>query len=290
VESRADAYLERNFHTIDQFRTHLRILRRHRIVAPAEVLDREARPAGLRVAITFDDGYKNNEIAAELLDEAGMPWALYVATGEIGSERTIWTALIGLLLLQGRASAVEVLDQRWPLHDRDQRLASFGAIRRVAKELPQAERLQLLDDLLEQFDPGEADSLLDAFPSFKMLSWDDLRSLSSHDVTIGSHGVVHEIHNPAQTEAVLRQELEQSRAAIHERLGRDCTTFAFPNGDEAEPSRRLASEAGYQTAFTTEDGTVGADSAGLALPRLTAIGDTVSFTRVLLSGSAVGRA
>lgn len=286
VDAKTDAYLERNFHTIRQFREHLRILRRHRVVPPEQVIDAAKEASQLTVAITFDDGYRNNEIAAELLDAARLPWALYVSTGEVGGDSTIWTVRLGLLLLHGKAPSVEAFDQKWDLTDRNVRLASFGAVRRRAKQLGRPDRVALLDELVSQFEPGEEERLLTEFPSFNMLNWSDLRSLRDGGAAIGSHGVDHEIHHERQPDHVIEDELHLSQRAISENLGAPCTSLAYPNGDFTDRSRRVAQELGYLTAFSTVDDTVHAGTDPLALPRLTARGDLTGFHRSLLTGQS----
>lgn len=284
VERKTDPYLERNFHTVQQFRDHLRILGRHRVVAPTEVVAAAKQASRLTLAITFDDGYLNNEIAAEILEAARLPWAIYVSTGEIGRGATIWTARLGLLLLHGQAPSVDAFDQRWRLADRELRLACFSVVRRRAKQLAQRERVAFLEELVSQFEPGEEQRLLAEFPSFRMLDWPGLRSLRDSGATVGSHGVTHEIHHERQPYHVIEEELRISQRTIREELGSTCTTLAYPNGDITDRSRQFARDLGYLTGYTTADGSVHADSDPLALPRLTARGDLVEFGRSLLTG------
>jgi len=284
VERKSDPYLERNFHTVQQFRDHLRILGRHRVVAPGEVVTAAKQASQLTIAITFDDGYRNNDIAAEFLEAARLPWTLYVSTGEVGRGATIWTARLGLLLLHGKAPSIDAFDQRWKLSDRELRLACFGVVRRRAKQLGREERVAFLDDLVSQFEPEEEQRLLDEFPSFRMLDWPGLRSLRDSGATIGSHGVTHEVHHERQPDHVINEELHDSQRTIRAELGSECTTLAYPNGDFTDRSRQVARDVGYLTAYTTVDGTVHADSDPLTLPRMTARGDLVEFERSLLRG------
>ncbi len=286
VEAKRDPRLERNFHTIDQFRAHLRILRSHVVVPPEQVTRAGKGGSRVRVAITFDDGYRNNLLAAELLEEAGLPWGLYVSTGVVGSRSTVWTARLALLLLHGDAPRVDVLDRSWDLTTRRARLEAFQAIRRPAKLLARPERVALLDTIFTQFPAGEEERLLASFPSFAMLGWDDLRTLAGSGVTIGSHGVDHEIHHPDQTLEVVESELQRSRATISAELGVDCRSVAYPNGDATTASRRIAERCGYSMGFTTQEGVVAPGCDPFALPRLDAIGDPVIFARTLLRGSS----
>lgn len=284
IANKANGIIDRNFHTIEQFRAHLGYLRRFRVISPDEAANPNVWSRRLTVVITFDDGYKNNEIAAELLEAARLPWGLYVSTDVVGTASTIWTARLSMLILHGHASQVEVLGRCWRLSTPDERRVSFNAIRRTAKSLSQPKRVALMDELVEQFDSGEESRLIAEFPAFKMLNWSDLRSLSASGVTIGSHGVSHEVQHANQPDAVIEAELSESQTAISRQLGIDCTTLAYPNGDSTECSRQIASRLGYRTAFTTVDRAIRPQDLPLALPRLSARGDPVEFVRSLLRG------
>lgn len=289
VDTKRDPYLERNFHTVEQFRSHIHILRRQRVVPVEDVVEAAKSASKLTVAITFDDGYKNNQIAAELLAAAHLPWALYVSTGAIGGDSTIWTAQLGLLLLHGHAASIEAFGREWDLSDRAHQLESFQAVRNAAKRLSQADRIRFLDDLVTQFDDGEEERLIAAFPQFQMLNWDDLRSMAASGTTIGSHGVNHEIHHADQPTPVIESELSGSQSMLRSQLRVASTTLAYPNGNWTDRSRRVAEQLGYRTAFTTVDDVVRGDADPFSLPRLAALGNEVAFTRSLLSGRTSGR-
>lgn len=284
VESKIDPYLERNFHTLDEFRAHLRHLRHHRVIPADHASLGKYGRSGLTVSITFDDGYHNNLIAADLLHDAKLPWSIFISTGVIGTSSTIWTAQLGLLLLHGHSNAVDVLGRRWPLANRAQRLEAFGAIRRAAKALVRVDRLRLLQDLTDQFASGELERLLESFPSFRMLDWSSVRSLNSSGVTIGSHGVDHEILHDRQPPSVVRAEIDGSIGAIERELGVRCISLAFPNGDCSADSCEIARLRGIRSAFTTVDGSVPTDGDRLALPRIDAPGDRMEFVRALIRG------
>jgi hypothetical protein len=75
--------------------------------------------------ITFDDGYANNLQAAEILDPARLPWAVFVSTGALGRENSIWTVELSLLIFHGQAEKVESLGRVWSLSNRQAREDAF---------------------------------------------------------------------------------------------------------------------------------------------------------------------
>src|SRR5439155_11804772 len=111
-----------------------------------------------------------------------------------------------------------------------------------------------------QFPNSETERLLEQFPTFQMLTWKELRRLPEAGVEIGSHGVDHEIHHPAQHPEVRRRELVESKKEIERQLGSPCRLFAFPNGDYCEHSAREIEAAAYELSFTTRPDFIRPDS------------------------------
>ncbi|MEI8039967.1 MAG: polysaccharide deacetylase family protein [Verrucomicrobiota bacterium] len=218
--------------------------------------------------ITFDDGYANNLVAAELLGKAGLPWAIFVSTGAVGRNKAIWTVELSLLLLHGHAAQFDALGQAWKLASREQREAAFQAVRCPLKSMPALPRRAVMDAIRMQFPRDETERLLEQFPSFQMLTWAELRQLVGAGVEIGSHGIDHEIHHAAQNPEVRRRELVESKKEIERQIGRPCRFFAFPNGDYCEHSAPEVEEAGYELAFSTRPGLIQPGSNRFLLPRV----------------------
>lgn len=272
VESKKDAKLERNFHVATDFRSHIKLLRRFRILGLAELkyeLSGKARKSSKPAAVlTFDDGYANNLMVAEILTPFRLPWFLFVSTGVVGRAKLLWTVELSLLILHGQANQVEVLGKAWSLASRKERELAFQGIRYPLKSMAATQKRATMDLIAQQFPSGESQRLLKEFPSFEMLSWEEIEQLSSAGVEIGSHGVDHEIHHPNQTGAVRRRELMESKTELETRLERPCHVFALPNGDFNSLSTTEIRDAGYHLAFTTQPGTATLASNRYLLPRM----------------------
>lgn len=282
TEQPKDSRLERNLHLLSDFRAHVSFLLRFRVLSFVQLKEEITKPANSRkpaVVITFDDGYVNNLLAAEILSAFRLPWLSFIATGAVGRENSIWTVELSLLLLHGAAAKLELFDKLWPLGTREEREVAFQAIRPSLKTLPSIQRKQMMQCIREQFPKEETKCLLSKFPSLQMLSWEEVSQLASAGAEVGSHGVEHEIHHANQPEVVRRRELIDSKAELEKRLGKPCDAFAFPNGDFNEASAVEVSKAGYQLAFTTYPRTVTENSNPFLLPRLYPPNLLVNFAR-----------
>jgi peptidoglycan/xylan/chitin deacetylase (PgdA/CDA1 family) len=99
------------------FEAYCRFLGRYFDVVPlAELLGRlkESKPIGGAVAITFDDGYKDNrEVAAPILERHGLSACFFIATDFIDTDRVgWWDAEVGVRSRWMSWDDVRALDQR----------------------------------------------------------------------------------------------------------------------------------------------------------------------------------
>lgn len=80
--------------TVAEFAAYCDFFRDHFEVVPlSEIVQRvrDDRALDRTLAITFDDGYWDNEaVAAPLLEERGLPACFFIATNFIGSQRVPW--------------------------------------------------------------------------------------------------------------------------------------------------------------------------------------------------------
>ncbi len=81
------------------------------------------------------------------------------------------------------------------------------------------------------------------------MSWVELRVLVEHGWEIGSHSRTH-ARLPQIDDAKLKEELNASREELEDRLGRPCTTLAYPYGEADDRVVAAAAAAGYQAACT----------------------------------------
>jgi peptidoglycan/xylan/chitin deacetylase (PgdA/CDA1 family) len=121
------------------------------------------------------------------------------------------------------------------------------------------------------------------YPTF--LTWRLLRQLESRGIEIGSHTATH-ASLPSLSDSGVLRELVQSRLAFERRLRHPVQWLAYPGGAYDGRIERLAKQAGYVLAVTTEHGSVQSARRPLALPRLRVLDSTgVAGLAAMLRGS-----
>ena len=85
---------------------------------------------------------------------------------------------------------------------------------------------------------------------FRLLDWSKVREMAGRGIDFGSHTCTHPLLtriSPSQR----RDEIVRSRFDLEQRLGREVTSFCYPQGDLDEDAMRIVEEAGYRCAVVT---------------------------------------
>ena len=90
-------------------------------------------------------------------------------------------------------------------------------------------------------------------PQRRLLSREQIIEMHRYGIQFGSHSKTHARLNRL-SDLSLRQEVTDSKRFLEDLLGTEVTSFSYPWGETDLRVRRAVAEAGYQTAFTTEDG------------------------------------
>ncbi|MCH8968278.1 MAG: polysaccharide deacetylase family protein [Planctomycetes bacterium] len=214
------------------------------------------------VAVTFDDGYRNNyDFALSILKSHGIPATFFLSTGLIGTDRQFWTDKVEHWInLTCRVSLDLVLDGepfQCDLRETDQRIEAVIRIKSKLKSISPSERDDALSELnryCEVDDDGKDVS------NYQSMSWDQVRDLdSSPDYEVGGHTVNHEIMAYLD-DAALEREIYDCIATVETELGHECDLFSYPEGQaEHYDGRTIAHlrEAGVSICPSAIDGTNG---------------------------------
>ncbi len=219
------------------------------------------------LAITFDDGYADNEeIAAPILKRLGLTATFFVSTGFLDGG-CMWNDRV---IESIRACEGDHIDLR------TQGLQDF------ALDSPAARRqaVQSILSGIKHHGPAERQAIADAVVATAgrpplpqlMMRPDQVRAMRAHGMDIGAHTVTHPILTRLDGDAAHR-EMQDGKHALESMLGEAVTLFAYPNGvplqDYSGSHVAMARDCGFKAAVSTAWGSGSMRSDRFQLPRFT---------------------
>lgn len=254
---------------------------------PARLAD--PRPGRFFVALSFDDGYRDNlDHAWPVLARHQVPWTLFVTPGFAERTARLWWLELEEAIRALPQVALDLPDGRFsaPAGTDAEKQKAFDQLYWRLRKGPEASLLSAIADLSRQagVDPV-------ALVERECLPLETLRALAgAPGVTIGAHTMSHPML-AKHPENVARREIVASKAWLEEKLGLSIRHFAYPVGDPGSAGPRefaLAKEAGFASAVTTRPGHLFPEHAEhlYALPRVSLNGlhQNEAALRALLSG------
>jgi peptidoglycan/xylan/chitin deacetylase (PgdA/CDA1 family) len=224
------------------------------VVRLSDALERMAggQPLPARsVALTFDDGYRDNlDVAVPALARHGLPATFYLVPRFLDGELGAWWEDLAAAFRHATAPEVTWDGIRHPLGDPAERAQAQERIALQLKTLSARSREQAVAEIAHRIVP---DGTVER-PLF--MDWDGARALLAAGHDVGSHSMTHAILS-REDEASQTEELAESRGRLTSRLGAPVDSVAYPNGhreDYDETTLRLVREIGYKGAVTTTPG------------------------------------
>jgi peptidoglycan/xylan/chitin deacetylase (PgdA/CDA1 family) len=223
--------------------------------------------ASRALAITFDDGYADNEeLAAPILRHLGLPATFFIATGFLDGA-TMFNDQVIEAIRGCRHEELDLSPLGLPTHrlrSAAERKRAIEAILQQIKHLEQAQR-QAAADMIVRLAGTPT-------PPRLMMRPDQVRSLRAQGMEIGAHTVTHPILTRLPADAALG-EMMRGKRELEAIVGEPVRLFAYPNGvprqDYAAEHARMARECGFSAAVSTAWGAASARSDRYQLPRFT---------------------
>jgi peptidoglycan/xylan/chitin deacetylase (PgdA/CDA1 family) len=244
------------------FDAHVRILAEFaNVVAPTDLPAlargvRAPRARGPIVAITLDDGYRDNyEHAFPILREHGVPAGFFVATGLIDGRCSSWWEELRWIVRNTERDGLPATD--WlPVaiaFDEPDRNRARRALESLYKALPGDLTDAFLDAIGEAAGTGRRP--LESSDGTWM-SWDMLREMRAAGMTIGGHTDTHPVlaRLPADRQ---EHEIATCAARLEAELGEPMEVFSYPIGMPESfdaDSRRCLQAHGVKVAFSCYGG------------------------------------
>jgi peptidoglycan/xylan/chitin deacetylase (PgdA/CDA1 family) len=204
------------------------------------------------VALTFDDGYRDNlRLAVPILERLGLPATFFLVPGLLSRTTRPWWELVGWACGRAGPDRVEFEGRTVGLATPAARRKAAATVAELVKRRDRAARDAAVAELVARCQPAGTPGEDALF-----LDWEEAGRLAARGFAIGSHTLHHSIlaEEPPAEQA---SDLELSRRRLQERLGVPVELLAYPNGTPADYDRttiEAAARAGYAGAVTVVGG------------------------------------
>jgi peptidoglycan/xylan/chitin deacetylase (PgdA/CDA1 family) len=236
------------------------------------------------VALTFDDGtfdfYKQ---AHPILREFNFPATLYLTTFYSGYNKPVFNVMCSYLLWKGRGRTLNLKTITGSRSSFD--LSAEGSCSEILRQIQISARERNLSaeekDALAANLAKEVNIDYDALLANRILHLvndDEVKQLADNGVDVQLH--THRHRTPMDRELFLR-EIKDNHDSIREVTGTSPSHFCYPSGVYDSAFLPWLSEAGVESATTSELGLASVSSNPLLLPRLL---DVSSLSSVEFSG------
>jgi peptidoglycan/xylan/chitin deacetylase (PgdA/CDA1 family) len=244
------------------------------MVSLAAVPSWAKRKNRLRIAVTFDDGWRDtSEIAFPLTQKWRVPTTVFVCPGLVGKAVPFWPEHVG--------RAWRIVLQYPQQKIRFETICREAGLQRQSRNPRAAGQLEALLSQLKQLPASELERTVQKFVDFARatplalevsspdatMTWEETARIASQGAQIGSHTQSHQILTTISASTV-QSELSESKRILESRLALPCTLFAYPNGYWSTEVHDHVVKAGYSLAFVNSLGIWNSDIDLWLIPRV----------------------
>lgn len=255
------------------------LARKYRVVPLSEFFSGRPLPDHA-VAITFDDGYRNNvRVAAPILKNFRMPATFFVTTGFLYGSHVPWWYELRMAITKATVPSIDIVGESpLPVATSADKVNALIRLEERLKSLPEEERKQILTAIIRLSGCHKTD----AYP---MMNENDVRELIAMGFDVGPHTVSH-VSLGHETESRAVQEAVDSVAHVGRLIKRVPICYSYPYGRPENISEAVVNalkEAGCRGAVTTTSGLNDSGTDPYRLRRLNISGnfDELAFEAVL---------
>lgn len=253
----------------DTFAKLLVFLKKYFDIVDLESAIKSAPSKKPKLALTFDDGWKDNMTHAfPVLEKHRVPATIFLSTAYIGQNKGFWwqsiadrlwdqpqyvdqTALAKMLLPYSIALDPTLFDGHKSVEKSRLILAFLHELKQLAPET--------LNPLAEALFYDNQPNAMD---------WSDIRQLEKSDlIKFGPHGHQHYILT-LLSQSACAEDINKSHSLLAQHCSQPLSIYCYPNGNNNPHIHSLLNQLGYSHALSTDSGLISKAHNNFCLPRI----------------------
>jgi peptidoglycan/xylan/chitin deacetylase (PgdA/CDA1 family) len=230
------------------------------------------------VVLTFDDGYRNCYTTLyPILKEHNVPATIFLPTSSIRDEeekeeekkeknrsKIAWYDIVPFCIDATKKQKIDIDGKEYSLKNEKEKIVAILEIKVRIRDNAHI-RKRIIEEVEEQTEIKASECTNE---DFLFISWKECKEMQNNGISFGSHTITHQVLTHQKKEEV-HKELKDSKATIEKHIQKECTTVAYPFGNNNKETREITKECGYIAGLTTEYGYNTKETDNMALQRIT---------------------
>ena len=193
------------------------------------------------VAVSFDDGFRNNvTVAAPILKGLQIPAVFYLSTGFIGTGKMFWVDRLEDCINRCKIKSITVdmggEKKTLSLSEPVLKIETLTTIKNYCKNTNNADKDRIINLVSEATGIRPEIKLSE---NYMIMNWDDVNQLNADPLfTIGGHSVNHNILT-ALPDSEMQREILKSIDELKVRLKQNIEHFSYPEGQSHHYNSRV---------------------------------------------------
>jgi len=248
--------------SVENFENQIRYLKKNYNIVSLDLMVEKMRnaetPSQEDIAITFDDGYKDNyDNAYPILKRYNVPATIFLTTDYVGTNKLLWWDKLIFILSRLNPEEFKNILLRNEIFPERVKYMVKECVKKIKME-----RISLLINELKNLGNPKRGEILNylekncsdriGFNSINrtFMSWDEIKEMCNNGVSFGSHTHTHLVLTEIGYEKA-KEEIVKSKLIIEEAIGKKVYAFAYPDGCLNDEIKNIVKESGYSYAVQT---------------------------------------
>ena len=220
---------------LEEFEKHMRFIsKNYNTLSINDIIEIDSSGASWpsnSVAVTFDDGFKNNfEYAAPVLEAFNIPSVFYICAGMVNTDLMFWVDKIEDCINSTNKKTIGLkLGEyiKFQLDTKKEKVLAIENIKKYCKRTSTDIKNTVIKELI---DVTEVNPSIDHSDNYKMMNWEEVAYLDANNLfTIGGHTLFHDIMTSKPLEK-LDLDVHLTLSLLEYQLGHKIEHFSYPEG------------------------------------------------------------
>ena len=183
------------------------------------------------VAVTFDDGFKNNYTkAASILDQYSIPTTFYISAGMINTNLIFWVDIIEDCINRTEKENLSIRlekERRFNLENNKQKIMAINEIKVFCKKQSVEIKNRIVEQLIYTSDILPDNEVSE---NYQIMTWKEVAELAKNDLfSIGGHTLYHDIM-ASQKKDKMKLDIATTISLLDFNLDQKTRHYSYPEG------------------------------------------------------------